>query len=173
MKPYPSILPLALTVLALTGCHESSSGPQLTSPDRTERVEAVRYAQNQYGVRPTPDRRAAAGKEAIAGHDTKLLPIDGPWMLKLTLGEQATEVAVTIKDAELRIPGEKIYWRNIRRLPNAPSRYAAVRVGPGILYGTREDPVEFYLDADGILHHDDAQLAPLLRSMGIITLRRP
>jgi hypothetical protein len=174
MKRYYSILPLALIVLALTGCRESRSGPQLTSPDRTERVEAVRDAQNRYGASPAPDRPvAAAGKEAVRGDDSPILPIDGPWMFKATLGGQSEETAVTIKGGELRVPGVKTYWKNIRPAPNSPARYSAVRVAPGLLYGTREDPVEFYLDADGILHYDDAQLAPLLRSLGIITLRRP
>jgi hypothetical protein len=68
MKRYFSILPLALIVLALTGCRESRSGPQLTSPDRTERVEAVRDAQNRYGAQPAADRPVPAGdKEALVG----------------------------------------------------------------------------------------------------------
>jgi hypothetical protein len=114
---------------------------------------------------------AAADKEA--GGDTKPLPIDGPWVLKVTLNGESAEVAVRIKGGELRIPGVTTSWKNIQRVRDSAARYSAVRVAPGIIWGTREDPVEFYLDADGILHHDDTQLAALLRCRGIITLRRP
>jgi hypothetical protein len=94
-------------------------------------------------------------------------------MLKVRVGGQSEEVAVTITNGELRVPGVDASWKNIRRVPDSPARYSAVRITPGVLYGTREDPVEFCLDADGVLHHDDARLAPPLRSAGVITLRRP
>jgi hypothetical protein len=115
---------------------------------------------------------SAAGNPARAG-DTNKLPIDGDWILKFTLGDQSEEVSVTIRDGALRVPGVKGYWKNLRPVPNSRSRYSALLVRPGVLWGTREDPVEFYLDADGILHHDDARLSPLNRCVGIVTLRRP
>src|SRR5262245_28087483 len=52
MKRCFSLLPIAVSVLALTGCVEDKPAPQLTSPDRNERIEAVRNAQNHYGARP-------------------------------------------------------------------------------------------------------------------------
>ncbi len=52
MKRYFSLVPLALVVLALTGCVESTPAPQLGSPDRNERIKAVREAQDKYGARP-------------------------------------------------------------------------------------------------------------------------
>jgi hypothetical protein len=174
MKRSSTMLPVALSFLALTGCVEDKAALLLASSDRNERIEAVRTAQNQYGASPAPDQpAAAAGKEAAGKNRIKPLPINGRWMIKVTLGEHSTEVEVTIRGGELKIPGVDTYWKNIAQVPKSPARYSAVRVGPGILWGTREDPVEFYLDADGILHHDDTQLAPLLRSLGIITLRRP
>jgi hypothetical protein len=116
---------------------------------------------------------AAADKQTVAAGDTQRLPIDGSWVLKVILDGQSDESVVSIKGGELRIFGVKAYWKNIRRVPGSTARYSAVRVLPGLLWGTREDPVEFYLDADGILHHDDTQLAPASRSTGSITLRRP
>jgi hypothetical protein len=115
---------------------------------------------------------SASGPPA-RGDDPDKLPIDGRWLLKVTQGAQSEEVAVTIRDGELRIPGVDTWWKNLRPVANSHSRYSAVRVSPGLVWGTRQDPVEFYLDADGILHHDDTQLAPLLRCQGKITLRRP
>jgi hypothetical protein len=109
---------------------------------------------------------------AHAGDNNKL-PIDGPWKLKATLGDQSEEVPVTIEDGEVRVAGAKVCWKNIRPVPNSRARYTAMRVSPGALWGTREDPVEFYLDADGVLHHDDAKLSPLLRSVRAVTLSRP
>jgi hypothetical protein len=174
MKRYLFLRPAALLALALAGCYPDKPAPQLTSPDRNERIAAVRNVQSRYGASPAPARPAAAVvKEAAGGDDSKLQPIDGPWILKVTLGEQSQEVAVTIKDGELRVSGVDTYWKNIRRVPSSPARYSAVRVTPGLLYGTQEDPVEFYLDADGILHHDDAHLPLLSRCMGTLTLRRP
>lgn len=174
MKRCFCILPLAFGALTLTGCVEEKAKPRLDSPVRSERIDAVRKAQNEYGavpaqVRPVP----SAEVQLIVGDDTKLLPIDGPWVIMGRVGEEFGQAAATIKDGELRVPGATVYWKNIRQVPNSPARYSAVRVGSGLLWGTREDPVEFYLDADGILHHDDAQLGPLLRCTGIITLRRP
>lgn len=54
MNRYFSLLPLAVLALTLTGCVEDKPAPRLGSPDRNERIEAVRQAQNQYGAR-TPD----------------------------------------------------------------------------------------------------------------------
>jgi hypothetical protein len=59
MKRCLSLLPLALIALALTGCVEDKPTPQLSSPDRNERIEAVREAQTKYGAR-TP---AGKGQE--------------------------------------------------------------------------------------------------------------
>jgi hypothetical protein len=52
MKRISSLLPLALVALALLGCVEDKPAPRLSSPDRDERIEAVRKAQNNYGTRP-------------------------------------------------------------------------------------------------------------------------
>jgi hypothetical protein len=114
-----------------------------------------------------------AGSNPARAGDNNKLPIDGPWKLKATLGDQSEELPAMIKDGELRVAGSKFYWKNIRPAPNSRSRYTAMKVGPGILWGIREEPVEFYLDADGVLHHDDSKLAPMLRGLGVITLRRP
>jgi hypothetical protein len=109
---------------------------------------------------------------ACAGEDNKL-PIDGRWKLKATLDDLSVEFPVTIQNGELRVPDQKFYWKNLRLAPNSRSRYTATMVSPGILWGTREDPVEFYLDADGVLHHDDSKLSPLFRCVAVMTLRRP
>jgi hypothetical protein len=67
MKRYSSLPLITLIFLAVTGCG-SRPAPQLTSPDRTERVEAVRSAQNQYGAQPAADRPVPHGdKDAIVG----------------------------------------------------------------------------------------------------------
>ena len=60
MKRYVSLLPFALIALALPGCVESKPVPQLASPNRHERIAAVRHAQNQYGARPAADRPVTA-----------------------------------------------------------------------------------------------------------------
>ena len=46
-----SILIHAVTLLAATGCVEDKPAPRLSSPDRSERVEAVKVARNKYGAR--------------------------------------------------------------------------------------------------------------------------
>lgn len=173
MKLTISLLPIALIVLMLAGCVEDKPAPRLDSSDHNERIEAVHDAQNRYGVRVKPAENKAAVLPEFRLDDANSLPIDGRWILIGRKGEQHVEAAVTIQNGVLRSPAASLYWKNIRRVPNAPSRYFAVRVSPGILWGTREDPVEFYLDADGILHQDDTQLPAMFRSVGIITLRRP
>jgi hypothetical protein len=166
-----TILTTTLTVPALPGCVEDKPAPRLASPDRNERIEAVRNAQTQYGASPAPATPAAvAGKEAAG---TKLPPIEGSWIFKGTIPGFTEEFAVTIRGGELRLPGVQTWWKNIRPVPNSVTRYSAVKVSEGFFWGMREDPVEFYFDADGILHHDDADVLPLFRCRGIITLRRP
>ncbi len=51
MNRWFSLLPLALIGLALAGCVDSTPAPRLSSPDRNERIEAVRQAQSKYGAR--------------------------------------------------------------------------------------------------------------------------
>jgi hypothetical protein len=174
MKSLTFLLPILGGCLLLTGCVEDKPAPRLNSLDRNERLAAIRNSQDHYGSRPAPVRPVAAvSNEATGANDTKRLPIDGSWTLKGIVGGQCIELAAIIMNGELRAPGADAHWKNIRPVLGSPARYSAVRVSQGILWGIREDPVEFYLDADGILHHDDSQLAPLIRSIGIITLRRP
>jgi hypothetical protein len=56
MRRHFSFLGLALLGLGVMGCGRSTPEPQLGSPDRQERIRAVRQAQDQYGTR-TPDSK--------------------------------------------------------------------------------------------------------------------
>ena len=47
MKPTLSLLTIALIALMLTGCVENKPAPQLDSPDRSERIAAVKVARRQ------------------------------------------------------------------------------------------------------------------------------
>jgi hypothetical protein len=179
MKRFAAVLIVTLTILALPGCVQDKPAPRLDSPHRNERIEAVRQAQNKYGVPAKPAENKPAQPPPVSAvmqvprlDDVIHLPIDGRWIIKATQGEQSIEAEATIENGKLTT-GSSLYWKNIHRVPNAPSRYSAVRVSRGIIWDTREDPVEFYLDADGILHQDDTQLPSLLRSVGTFTLRRP
>jgi hypothetical protein len=67
MRRHSCILPIALSALALTGCVESKPAPRLSSPDRYERIEAVRTALGQYGARPAAPPVPAAEQSAIVG----------------------------------------------------------------------------------------------------------
>jgi hypothetical protein len=51
MKRFVAVLTVTLTILALPGCVNDKPAPRLDSPDRTERIEAVRQARNRYGTR--------------------------------------------------------------------------------------------------------------------------
>jgi hypothetical protein len=66
MKTYAILLSLAVSLLTLPGCVEDKPAPRLTSPDREERLEAVRAAQNQYGAQP-----AAADPNTPSRHDAE------------------------------------------------------------------------------------------------------
>jgi hypothetical protein len=66
MKTYLFFLPL--TTLALTGCVQDKPAPQLSSPNRHERIEAVRNAHNQFGAQPAADRPVPAiDKKTLVG----------------------------------------------------------------------------------------------------------
>ena len=54
MKRFLFLLTLVLIALALTGCVENKPAPRLHSPDRNERLDAVRETQKKYGAH-TPD----------------------------------------------------------------------------------------------------------------------
>jgi hypothetical protein len=51
MKRFAAMLTL---ILALPGCVQDKPAPRLDSSDRNERIEAVRHAQNRYGVPAQP-----------------------------------------------------------------------------------------------------------------------
>src|SRR5579871_5488415 len=77
------ILPLALALA--TGCTGGSSPPKpaLSSVDRSERLEAVRIAQEKYGARPQPVPDAAAGRAAPASDAEAIV---GRWEHPWTAG---------------------------------------------------------------------------------------
>jgi hypothetical protein len=54
MKRFATVLTVTLIILALPGCVQDKPAPRLDSSDRTERIEAVRQAQNRYGRRAAP-----------------------------------------------------------------------------------------------------------------------
>jgi hypothetical protein len=66
MKRSFSLLPLALTILALTGCVHDKPAPRLDSGDRNERIEAVRQTQNKYGARSTPTENLSPTAGGVA-----------------------------------------------------------------------------------------------------------
>ena len=51
MKRTILLLTIALISLTLTGCVENKPSPRLDSPDRNERIEAVKVARKKYGTR--------------------------------------------------------------------------------------------------------------------------
>lgn len=94
------------------------------------------------------------------------LHIDGEWnFVAMSNGvkvDWASDRKASISSGVLSIADDKVYWKNIRALPNG--RYAAVRVSPGV-FSPYEHDVEFSVDIDGTLRHDDSQQPALHRSI--------
>lgn len=65
MKRFPTFLPLALAAsVTLAGCGDSKTEPSLSSDNRSERLQAVRLAQDKWGAHK---RAKTADEEAIVG----------------------------------------------------------------------------------------------------------
>jgi hypothetical protein len=79
MKRFVAMLTVTLTILALPGCVNDKPAPRLDSPDRTERIKAVRQARNRYGVPAKPAENKPAQPPPIpAVIMPAILPVPSP-----------------------------------------------------------------------------------------------
>ena len=71
MKTTTFLLLIALIALTMAGCVEDKPAPRLDSPDRNERLKAVREARNKYG---TPAPPPAPATDPAQTPKTAMLP---------------------------------------------------------------------------------------------------
>jgi hypothetical protein len=131
-------------------------------------VSVALLVTTQKGCNRSSDQEAAAAQARAAAARAALYPLDGNWTAKTVIDDRSVEVPVTIFEGTFSVFGHT--FKDIKRLSS--SRYSAVRVSPGTVYGTNEFDVEFYLDSNGTLHHDDAKIATWYRLLAEVTLSR-
>lgn len=132
------ILPLALALA--TGCTGGSSPPKpaLSSVDRSERLEAVRIAQEKYGARPQPVPDAAAGRAAPASDAEAIV---GRWEHPWTAG------------CYFRFHADGTF-RRVALLDSVGGTYFVLSPGvialdyPGVLYGRNMVELKYRLHGD-------------------------